>query len=130
MTVAHFEGQVRALSDWSTHASTFKKRPFLSECAVPVKQSFNHSRIIIRNYIKFVLIAVVADAASAVNRSVFEKYGWQHTIGRRVTGAELIAAANAMEQMKSQRVVGVFDDTKSQEYAMEMFALEAPTCPQ
>ena len=37
-----------------------------------------------------------------VNRRVVEKYGWQHTIGRRVTGAELIAAANAMEQMKSQ----------------------------
>ena len=37
-----------------------------------------------------------------VNRRVVEKYGWQHTAGRRVTGKELIAAAHAMEQMKSQ----------------------------
>ena len=37
-----------------------------------------------------------------VNRRVVEKYGWQHTTGRRVTGKELIGAAHAMEQMKSQ----------------------------
>ena len=37
-----------------------------------------------------------------VNRWVLRQNGWQRAIGRTVTGKELIAAAHAMEQMKSQ----------------------------
>ena len=39
---------------------------------------------------------------SVVNRRVFRKCGRQCPIGRTVTGRELIAAAHAMDQMKSQ----------------------------
>ena len=43
-----------------------------------------------------------ADIPLVVNRRVFEKHRKQRAIGRTVTGKELIAAAHAMDQMKSQ----------------------------